>query len=142
MSDDVVGRIARCLAEVLAIDPSGVNAQTRIMVELGADSLDLVELMYLVEEEFGVELTARDMSLTAQLGLPEQELHHAEVLTPRALELLRERFPDAAEVLVPGATRRDLGALVTVGEVARTVRRMRAEGGEGAADGADASSRP
>lgn len=126
MNDDVVRRIARCLAEVLAIDASGVNAQTRIMVELGADSLDLVELMYLVEEEFDIELTARDMSLTAQLGLSEDEIHRAEVLTPRALELLRERFPDA-DVLTPGATRRDLGALITVAEVARTVGRKLAE---------------
>ena len=127
MSDDVVPRIAKCVAEVLAIDPGRVSAGTRLMVDVRADSLDLVELMYLVEEEFGITLTAQDMSLTAQLGLSEEEIHQEEVLTPRALQLLRQRFPDAGELLVEGCVRRQLAALVTVEGVAQTVRRKLAE---------------
>jgi acyl carrier protein len=99
-----------------------VKADSRLMMDLGADSLDLVELMFLLEEEFGIRMSREDLSLSAQLGLPEEELRQGEVLTPRALELLRQRFPAAADTLREGATRRDLAALLTVEEIARSVR--------------------
>ncbi len=120
--DDVVERVGRRVAEVLALSPGEVKAESRLMTDLGADSLDLVELMFLLEQEFGIRLAREDLSLSAQLGLPEEELRRGEVLTPRALALLRERFPGAGDVLHEGATRRELAALVTVEEIARSVR--------------------
>ncbi len=120
--DDVVARVGRRVAEVLALSPAQVKAESRLMTDLGADSLDLVELMFLLEQEFGIRLTREDLSLSAQLGLPEEELRTGEVLTPRALELLRARFPSAGDVLHEGATRRELAALLTVEEIARSVR--------------------
>ncbi len=122
MTRQIEQRVAKCIAQVLALDPQDVRLEARLMEDLGAESLDLVELMYVLEAEFGIRLEQDDMSLSAQLGLPEAEIHQAEVLTPHALELLRQRFPAAAEQLVPGTTRRQLGALLTVAEVVRAVR--------------------
>ena len=121
--DSIVSRVGKCVAEVLALEPAAVRRTAPLMDELGADSLDLVELMYLLEQEFDITLAKKDMSLTAQLGLPEEELHQEEVLTPCALELLRERFPGAGEILREGIMRKHLAALVTVEEVARVVER-------------------
>lgn len=123
MSDQTIARVGRCVAEVLALEPDDISPTSRLMDDLGADSLDLVELMYLLENEFDIRLSQQDMSLTAQLGLPEEELHREEVLTPAALEALRERFPEAREFLVAGLLRRQLAALITVQEVARAVDR-------------------
>ena len=120
---EIVPRVARCVAEVLALEPDQVRPESRLMDELGADSLDLVELMYLLEQEFDVTLSKDDMSLTAQLGLAEEQIHEQERLTPLALERLRERFPWAREQLVEGITRRHLGALVTVETFARAIAR-------------------
>ena len=58
-----------------------------------------------------------------QLGLPEAELHHNEILTPRALELLRARHPSAGALLKDGIARKDLVALVSVEGIAATVER-------------------
>jgi acyl carrier protein len=121
--DEIVTRVSRCVAEVLAIEPDEVARDSRLMDSLGADSLDLVELMYLMEQEFDITLHKDDMSLTAQLGLSEEELHDNEVLTPGALELLRERFPASKAILVEGISRKHLAALITVEEVARSVER-------------------
>jgi acyl carrier protein len=120
--DDVVERVARRVAEVLALSPAEVKPESRLMTDLDADSLDLVELMFLLEQEFGIRLTREDLSLSAQLGLPEEELRSGEVLTPKAVELLRARFPGAADVLHEGVTRRELASLLTVEEIARSVR--------------------
>jgi acyl carrier protein len=121
--DEIVTRVSRCVAEVLAIEPDEVARDSRLMDSLGADSLDLVELMYLMEQEFDITLHKDDMSLTAQLGLSEEEIHDNEVLTPGALELLRERFPASKAILVEGISRKHLAALITVEEVARSVER-------------------
>jgi acyl carrier protein len=120
--DEVVERVARRVAEVLALSPEEVKPGSRLMTDLGADSLDLVELMFLLEQEFGIRLTREDLSLSAQLGLPEEQLRTGEVLTPRAVELLRSRFPGAGDVIHEGVTRRELAALLTVEEIARSVR--------------------
>jgi len=139
--DEVVARVAGRVAEVLALAPAEVQPGSRLMVDLGADSLDLVELMFLLEQEFGIRMSREDLSLSAQLGLSEEELRHGEVLTPRALELLRQRFPDGGEALREGATRRDLAALLTVEEIARSVRTRLARLGDPAEPAAGAARR-
>jgi acyl carrier protein len=51
-------RITAKVAEKLGVDPSAVPPQYRFVDDLGADSLDVVELVMAVEEEFGIELDA------------------------------------------------------------------------------------
>jgi acyl carrier protein len=121
--EEIVRRVSKCLAEVLTLEAASINPHSRIIDELKADSLDLVELMYLLEQEFSITLSRNDLSISAQLGLPASETHQQEVLTPRALELLRERYPRAADRLTPGIQRKHLALLLTVEEVACSVER-------------------
>lgn len=123
MTASILERVQKCVQKVLALKPEQITPGSRLMGDLGAESLDLVELMYVLEEEFSIHMDQQDMSLSAQLGLPEAELHNAEVLTPRALELLRARYPKASDMLKPGVTRRQLGALLTVEEIASAIER-------------------
>jgi acyl carrier protein len=123
MSEDTINRVRKCIAEVLAMDPGEITAQSNLVDDLGADSLDLVELMYLLEQEFDIRLSQDDLSLSAQLGLPEEDIHQNEVLTAKALELLRKRFPNAIDILKDGISRRHLAALLTVEETARLVKK-------------------
>lgn len=121
MSSSTLDRINKCLAEVLALDPSTIRPNSSLMNELGADSLDLVELMFVLEQEFGVRLTQEDLRLTHQLGLAESEIHREEVLTPLALERLREKFPETPELFVEGLTRRHLGVLLNPLQIAQSI---------------------
>ncbi|HOX45434.1 MAG TPA: acyl carrier protein [Myxococcota bacterium] len=120
---DTLERVRKRVAEVLALQVAEVRPESRLMDDLGAESLDLVELMYLLEQEFGLRLSREDMSLSAQLGIPEEEIHKDEVLTERALVALREHFPHARDFLKPGLTRRHLAQLLTVEEIARGVQK-------------------
>ncbi len=123
MERQVLDRVRACVAKVVAFAPEAIAPQSRLTLDLGYDSLDLVELMFVLEQEFSIRLEQEDMSLSAQLGLPESELHRNEILTPKALELLRERYPGAGELLKDGIARKDLVALVTVEGIAATVER-------------------
>jgi acyl carrier protein len=127
MRDETQDRVRKRVAEVLALQPEEVRTDASLVDDLGADSLDLVDLMFTLEKEFGITLKRQDLSLTAQLGIPEEEVHRNEILTPKALMLLRGRFPMAAEKLPDGITRKHLAVLLTVEEISRAVGRKLAE---------------
>jgi acyl carrier protein len=128
MQEDTLQRVKLGLSEVLALDPAKIDDRASLMTDLGADSLDLVELMFVLERQFGVRLTQEDLRLTRQLGLSEEEIHKDEILTPLALEKLRELFPESQQLLVDGVTRRQLAALLTVQQVASSIDAKLAEG--------------
>jgi acyl carrier protein len=70
MSDgnDVAERVKKIVVEHLGIDESKVTVSASLMDDLGADSLDAVELVMAFEEEFGCEIPddAADKIVTVQ----------------------------------------------------------------------------
>ena len=54
---DTAARVTRIVAHQLAVEPARVTPEARFRDDLGADSLDIVELVMAFEEEFGVEVT-------------------------------------------------------------------------------------
>jgi acyl carrier protein len=53
-------KVKEIIVEQLGVDPSQLNANTRIIDDLGADSLDAVELVMAFEEEFSLEISDED----------------------------------------------------------------------------------
>lgn len=49
-------RVKAILAEQLGVDESKITADTNVIVDLGADSLDLVEVLMSLEDEFNVSI--------------------------------------------------------------------------------------
>ena len=52
----VYDKIREALAAQFEIDPEKITRDTDLMNDLGADSLDLVELIMTLEEEYGVSV--------------------------------------------------------------------------------------
>jgi acyl carrier protein len=63
---DVVERTRVIVVEQLAVDPDAVIESAKFMEDLGADSLDMVELVIKFEREFGFEISdeAKELLLT------------------------------------------------------------------------------
>ncbi|NOR49429.1 MAG: acyl carrier protein [Desulfuromonadales bacterium] len=57
---NVADRIKQIVAEQLGVDEDQVTAEASFMDDLGADSLDTVELVMALEEEFDVEISDED----------------------------------------------------------------------------------
>ena len=55
-TDMVFDKIRDILVEQLSVDKSLVTADTNLMKDLEADSLDAVEIIMGIEEEFGIEI--------------------------------------------------------------------------------------
>jgi len=53
----VFDKMKEVLAEQFDVDPETITRETDLMNDLGADSLDLVELIMTLEEEYGVNAT-------------------------------------------------------------------------------------
>jgi acyl carrier protein len=49
-------RIVQIIAKQLGIEEGDINAQSSVVEDLGADSLDVVELIMALEEEFDLEI--------------------------------------------------------------------------------------
>ena len=56
MSDDVSSKVKKIVADHLGIDTAKVTDESSFIDDLGADSLDTVELVMAFEEEFGIEI--------------------------------------------------------------------------------------
>ena len=53
---DVLERVKKVVVEQLSVDESSVTPEASFTADLGADSLDTVELVMAFEEEFGCEI--------------------------------------------------------------------------------------
>ncbi|MDX8376684.1 MAG: acyl carrier protein [Mariprofundales bacterium] len=60
MSDDIQVKIIKIAADQLNVDSEEINPDSSFVDDLGADSLDIVELVMAFEEEFGVEIPDDD----------------------------------------------------------------------------------
>ncbi len=56
MSEDVETRVRKIVVEHLGVDEDKVVPSASFIDDLGADSLDTVELVMAFEEEFGIEI--------------------------------------------------------------------------------------
>ena len=53
---DIEARVKKIIAEQLGVPESDVTHEKAFVADLGADSLDTVELVMALEDEFGIEI--------------------------------------------------------------------------------------
>ena len=56
MSTEIPAKVKDVIVEQLGVDPERVKAEASFIDDLGADSLDIVELVMAMEEEFEIEI--------------------------------------------------------------------------------------
>ena len=57
MSDEILSKVKKIVADHLGIDEAKIEEESSFIDDLGADSLDTVELVMAFEEEFGSEIS-------------------------------------------------------------------------------------
>ncbi len=68
MDQELFARFRKCAVEVLSVSEDQVNPEARFGDDLDADSLDLVELVMALEEEFGIEVPEEDLEGIETVG--------------------------------------------------------------------------
>jgi len=64
----VADRVKEIIVEQLGVNPDQVTPEAKFIEDLGADSLDTVELVMAFEEEFGAEIPDEDAEKLQTVG--------------------------------------------------------------------------
>lgn len=59
-NENTFDRVKTLIVNILAVDEDKITKEANIIADLGADSLDLTEIIMACEEEFGVEIPDED----------------------------------------------------------------------------------
>lgn len=81
--------VARTVAETLACDAGEVALAKRLVEDLGAESIDLLDLLFRLEDEFGVEIPEGGILEHVRGNLSEPEFERDGYLTDAALDRLK-----------------------------------------------------
>ena len=68
MTEDVSTKVKKMVADHLGVEESKVTEEANFIDDLGADSLDTVELVMAFEEEFGSEISDSDAEKILTVG--------------------------------------------------------------------------
>lgn len=61
-------KVREALAKQFELDPESITLETNLIDDLGADSLDVVELIMSLEDEFGVTISDEDAAQLYTVG--------------------------------------------------------------------------
>ena len=68
MKENISGKVKKIVVDHLGIDETKVTEEANFIDDLGADSLDTVELVMAFEEEFGSEISDSDAEKILTVG--------------------------------------------------------------------------
>ena len=67
-------KLKKVIAEVLNVDPEEITMETTFMDDLGADSLDVFQIIMGIEEEFDIEMPNEDVEHIVTVGDAVEEI--------------------------------------------------------------------
>jgi acyl carrier protein len=112
-------RVRKMLMPVFGIDTvEEINYDQSLVQDLGAESLDFVEIVFLIESEFGIKLETKEL-LTG--GMTEENIFAEGKLTEDGVRIVRERLPDKPERFRPDMTKMEIFMSITVGDLVRII---------------------
>jgi acyl carrier protein len=68
MADGIEGRVKEIIVNELGVEAEKVTSEASFVEDLGADSLDTVELVMAFEEEFGIDIPDEDAEQMRTVG--------------------------------------------------------------------------
>jgi acyl carrier protein len=118
-------RVRAAVAEALYIEPETISENSRLIADLGMESIDFLDVMFRLEKEFGISVPRGEIERQARGDLSEAEFAVDGVLTPVAVERLKEMMPEVPPETFASALRvRDIPSLFTVKSFVSIVERQ------------------
>jgi acyl carrier protein len=133
MKDDprVLATVTRCISESLAIPASDVKLDSRLIDDLGADSLDFVDIVFMLDREFDIQVRETEFNFLTRLDFSSPQVMKNGVLTAPVVDRLGAWLPGIAGVPDRSkVTPKVLFSLITVESICIVVERRLAELGK------------
>lgn len=98
MSVDIVyPKVKKIIADVLVLDEGDINLNSRLITDLGAESIDFLDLVFQLEKEFGVKIPRGQLEKNARGTLSEDEFEKAGVITEAGMQALKQYLNEVPE---------------------------------------------
>src|SRR5690606_8688506 len=112
---DVELRVRKVIAESLCVDLEDVTLQASLIGDLGAESIDFLDIMFRLEKEFDIKIPQREIERQARGGISEEEFEVDGILQPKGIARMQELLPEIDKAAwKEGMALRELPALFTV----------------------------
>jgi acyl carrier protein len=115
-------KVSQVICEALGKDPKPLDLSARLIDDLGAESIDYLDILFRLERTFGVKIPRGQIAKDARGELSEEEFQQGGVLTPAGLERLRAYLTEVpAERFRQGLKVGEIPTLFTVETFCRLV---------------------
>jgi acyl carrier protein len=125
VDERIVPEVCQVIAKALGRPLDAVRPETRVVDDLGIDSLDVLDVVFSLEQAFGIEITRGALEDAARGDMSDDEFAPAGVISVAGLERLRALLPEAAEHITDGLRPREIVRLFTARTFARIVSAQR-----------------
>ena len=97
--EKVLKKVIEIIIDSLALEEEleEISPDASIIDDLGGDSLDLLELVFKLEEGFEITIKRGEIEKTAQGGIPDEEFADKGILTDKGLSRLKEVMPEISD---------------------------------------------
>src|SRR5689334_25441572 len=99
---DIHEAVRVIVAESLGRSLEDVRLDSVLMAELGAESLDFLDIVFRLERDFSIEITRGEMEKASRGDMSQEEFAPGGVVSEAGLARLRELMPEARGRINPG----------------------------------------
>jgi len=90
--DEIMQEVQEVLVDALGVDDDEVTAEATLMGDLGAESIDFLDIVFRLEKTFGIKIPREEL-FPAENLMTDSEFVHNGKLTEKGLAELREKMP-------------------------------------------------
>ena len=118
--EEVFSKVQLALVDALGVDEDEVKPESKLVGDLGAESIDFLDIVFRLEKAFDIKIPRGEL-------FPEDILNNAEYVqngkvTPEGMKLLKERMKFAnLSAFEANPVVQDFGNLLTVEDMCRYV---------------------
>lgn len=115
-------KIQEIISEALYCEKDQVTRDANLMADLGAESIDFLDIVFRLEKAFNIKLPKGEIELKARGDLAEGEFEVHGVLQEKGLARLRNMMPEVEPAKIKQGLRvKDIATLFTVATFERMV---------------------
>ena len=90
--DEIFTKVQEVLIDALGVDDDEVTTEATLMGDLGAESIDFLDIVFRLEKAFGIKIPREEL-FPAESLMNNSEYVHNGKLTEKGLAELREKMP-------------------------------------------------
>ncbi|CAM2858589.1 acyl carrier protein [Legionella steigerwaltii] len=112
---DVYPKVREIVADVLVIDVEEISLNSRLIADLGAESIDFLDLVFQLEKEFKIKIPRGQLEKNARGDLAEDEFEKGGIITEKGLKVLQNYLSEVpAEQFKPNMKVNEIPMLFTI----------------------------